>query len=418
MPNNDYLLDVPEGAHHSPVGGSVMDRVMLCPGSVLACHGLPNKSSKFADEGSFAHAFAEYWLRHRFTIPEGDYGSMAKFKGDPPLLAGWTTPDWPDYTVSEDMVIEIRKYIMYIDSVMHANPGAEITVEVALDYRHLIRSGFGTADCVIICDDTLHVIDLKYGAGLVVYAEENKQLLTYATSVNETLGQLYDYASIEVHIGQPRRDHFDSWKFERTRVVQFAMNMKVIGQLVVRPDPPFNPGEKQCYFCPANGNCKAQLEKFEKEVSEEFSNVTDPADLPLASFLHVLDNIPLWTSLFSKWQSRLEQALLAGEDVPNWKLVRGRRGNRQWALEDTVVVETLTDELAIDKAELFEPAKLKSPSKMEKLLKAIPPELEKKLITQAEGKITFAHASDKRPAVKPTDVTEEFSDTSGEAFAE
>jgi hypothetical protein len=418
MSNNDYLLDVDPGARHSPVGGSVMDRVLLCPGSVLACHGLPNKSSKFADEGSFAHAFAEYWLRHRYQIPEGGCGGSSAFKGDPTVLAGWETPQWPGYTVTEDMVAEVRKYILYIDTILNANPGAEIAVEVALDYNHLIRSGSGTVDCVIICDTILHVVDLKYGAGLVIHATENKQLLTYATSVNEIFGSLYDYMEIEVHIGQPRRDHFDSWRFERPRAEQFATALKTIGQLIVRPNPPFNPGEKQCYFCPASGNCKAQLEKFQKEVSEEFSNISDPADLPLNAFLHILGDIPLWTGLFSKWQARLEQALLAGEDIPGWKLVRGRRGNRQWALEDTVVVETLTDELAIDKTELFEPAKLKSPSKMEKLLKAIPPDLEKKLITQAEGKVTIAPATDKRPAIKPSDVTEEFSDVSNDAFPE
>ena len=40
--------------------------------------------------------------------------------------------------------------------------------------------GFGTGDCIIIADRTLHVIDFKYGQGVLVEAEHNPQMMLYA----------------------------------------------------------------------------------------------------------------------------------------------------------------------------------------------------------------------------------------------
>lgn len=40
-------------------------------------------------------------------------------------------------------------------------------------------SGFGTGDCIIISDKTLHIIDFKYGQGVEVSVVNNPQMKVY-----------------------------------------------------------------------------------------------------------------------------------------------------------------------------------------------------------------------------------------------
>ena len=54
-----------------------------------------------------------------------------------------------------------------------------IAVEVKLDLSVYIPEGFGTADCIIISGNELHIVDLKYGKSVAVSAEDNPQLKLY-----------------------------------------------------------------------------------------------------------------------------------------------------------------------------------------------------------------------------------------------
>ncbi len=55
-----------------------------------------------------------------------------------------------------------------------------VLIEQRLDFSCYVPDGFGTGDCVIIADDRLHIVDFKYGLGVLVDAVDNPQMKLYA----------------------------------------------------------------------------------------------------------------------------------------------------------------------------------------------------------------------------------------------
>ena len=49
-----------------------------------------------------------------------------------------------------------------------------------------------------------HIIDLKYGKGVSVEAEQNTQAMLYALGVIDDLGFMYEFDTVVIHIYQPR----------------------------------------------------------------------------------------------------------------------------------------------------------------------------------------------------------------------
>ncbi len=48
-----------------------------------------------------------------------------------------------------------------------------VLIEQRLDFSCYVPHGVGTGDCVIISGDKFHIVDLKYGIGVLVDAENN-----------------------------------------------------------------------------------------------------------------------------------------------------------------------------------------------------------------------------------------------------
>jgi len=392
--SRDYLLDVPKGSTHSPVGGSVMHRVLSCPGSVLASHGVPVKEAgPWADEGSFAHLFAEMRLLH---------------PTDKSLKPGWTHPDWPGQKVDADMQYHIGRYVTHVKSVQNSLKNADLLVERKVDYSHLIRNGFGTGDVVVVNDEELHIIDLKYGKGELVEAYENDQLLTYAVAEYHRLNLLYEFKKVVLHIVQPRREHFDSWETDVDRLIAHEKAIREAAALIVSDTPPFGPGEKQCKYCPASP-CSAQMDLL-KDDFEDLSDVDQVRASTVADFVPIIERIPMYTKMFKVMQERLEEELRQGKDHPGWKLVRGRAGARIWSpeVDEQEIVEALTKLVPAD--QLYTTPVLKSPAQAEKEIKSKDgwKDVLNPLVVQPQGRVTFAPASDRRPALSVADVSDEF----------
>ena len=88
------------------------------------------------------------------------------------------------------------------------------TAQQRVDYSDAIGvpNSFGTADCIILAGDTIKIIDLKYGMGVKVDAEENEQLMLYALGALETFGILGDFTKAKLVIVQPRLNHISEWE--------------------------------------------------------------------------------------------------------------------------------------------------------------------------------------------------------------
>ncbi|WP_034650122.1 DUF2800 domain-containing protein, partial [Corynebacterium vitaeruminis] len=153
MPDQHALLSA-SGAH----------RWLECPPSATLEAGLPEYSSQAAEQGTAAHALAEWKLRRALH--------------DAPTAK--PVSSWHD----EQMDVLTDDYVVFVQErlrdVRQACADPQVLIEQRLDFSHVVPGGFGTGDCVIIAEPTLQIIDLKYGQGVMVEAEENPQLMLYA----------------------------------------------------------------------------------------------------------------------------------------------------------------------------------------------------------------------------------------------
>ena len=107
----------------------------------------------------------------------------------------------------------------YLDYIKNAALGLKsqpyVSIERKVDYSAYAPDGFGTADCILVGDGCLHVIDFKYGKSPDgrVSAEGNPQLSLYALGAYNTLSLLYPIERIKLSIVQPRLpDGISSWE--------------------------------------------------------------------------------------------------------------------------------------------------------------------------------------------------------------
>ena len=109
---------------------------------------------------------------------------------------------------SQEMRDHVQTYLDYVRSI----PG-ELLVEQRLDLTPWVPEAFGTADAVILDDGICHIVDLKYGKGVRVDAEENTQLMLYALGAYHAYDAIYGpITKFVLHIAQPRLNHFDRWE--------------------------------------------------------------------------------------------------------------------------------------------------------------------------------------------------------------
>jgi hypothetical protein len=131
---------------------------------------------------------------------------------------------------------------------------------------------FGTADAVIVTDDgVIKIVDLKYGKGVLVEAEDNTQLMLYAIG-----GLSFDWLSsvpihtVEAHIVQPRRNSFPS---QMHRVEDLGAWVKDNEHLVARAYAGTDiavPGA-HCKWCPIKSTCRERAEANLAMASFDFA---------------------------------------------------------------------------------------------------------------------------------------------------
>lgn len=377
-----HALRSPSGAH----------RWIACPGSVALEAKYPNTSSKYAAEGTAAHELASMAL---------SAGTDARA-----YLGRVIEADGHDFEVDDDMAEHVQTYLDRVR--LYTGSDGCLLIEQRLPIGQITNEegATGTGDAVILLGDELQVHDLKFGRGVEVYAAENEQLMMYA------LGALYQYEAlgpftrIRLCIHQPRRDHFDEWDCTVADLRAFEQRAKdSLGGTTL------NPGDKQCRFCKAKAECPALVGHISALVFDDLDaltgEATEPAPLTeckpnlLSTFMSKLDLIDAWCMAV---RAAVEVKLFAGEAVPGYKLVEGKRGNRKWSDEEEVAKALKSMRL---KHEQMYEYSLISPPKAEKLLKETPKRWEKvqALITQADGKPSVAPESDRRPTlvVKPLD---------------
>ncbi|VEH06366.1 phage-associated protein [Corynebacterium kutscheri] len=138
MPDQHALLSA-SGAH----------RWLACPPSATLEAGLPESSSQAAEQGTAAHALAEWKLRRRL------HGATSARP-----VSSWHDAEMD--TLTDDYAAFVQERLR---DVQHDCTDPQVLIEQRLDFSHIVPGGFGTGDCVIIAEPTLQIIDLKYGQG-------------------------------------------------------------------------------------------------------------------------------------------------------------------------------------------------------------------------------------------------------------
>lgn len=394
-------------------------------------------ASTYAQEGSAAHELARMALTEGrdaagyvgriVRITQGEHARLSassahRWMNCPGSLAlegeaiGTESSEEVEVEITADMAGGVQ---VYLDHVRRHVNGGSLLVEQRVHFGAAIgvEDGWGTADAVIVDGDTLKVIDLKFGRGVQVFVEGNEQLLLYGLGALFDFGTLGDFAKVELHIVQPRIDHIDLTTVAVAELHEFARAAMEAAREAVTPSAARIPGAKQCRFCKAKATCDAlrddvtittgNLPVASPEEFELLEPVTISAESPapwLAVVMRKADLIEEWLKAV---RAEVERRLVAGEEVPGWKLVEGRRGNRQWSDETTVTATLKAMRLKVDEMYDF---KLISPVKAEKLLKDSPKRWARvsPLIVQLPGKPSVAPAADKRPALQPNGAAQDF----------
>jgi hypothetical protein len=265
-----------------------------------------------------------------------------------------------------------------------------VLIEQRVDFSRWVESGFGTADCIIIADGTLQIIDYKHGLGVLVSAKENPQMQCYALGALELFDGIYDINSVRMTIYQPRRDNVSTYKISKDKLYRWADEvLKPAADLAFAGDGNFLCGE-WCGFCKAKHECRARADANMELARYDFKLPPLLTDEEVEEILVRADDLVSWAADIKEYA--LQQAI-SGKKWNGWKLVEGR-SNRRYTNE-TAVAGVVTD-AGFDPYE----HKVLGVTAMQKLLgKSRFDELLAAYIEKPQGKPTLVPESDKRSAM-------------------
>lgn len=337
---------------------------------------LPPDSSPYADEGTKMHELVAQVLGGRYRLLQTD---------DP------------------DQLIHGRDYVDFVRTVQRPDDKVGIEKRVSLFY---LPDQHGTVDVLLQGPERIAIVDLKYGVGVSVQAENNKQLGIYAESAIQELelvAPLPDDFPVHLYIFQPR-DRNDSepirvWKLTRSELRSFAAPIAAAAHLVLsaRPgDLAFIPDpEVQCKFCPAAGICSAYASYGLSIVPEDMS-VPDPTTLTRAQRIRILDASSALQQFLNAVEAQEMSELSAGAEPMGYKLVEGK-SNRKWSSdEEAIEVMAMSHPLneVAPRCPISPAAAMKAFEADERLVAHM-----NKIIVKPPGKPTLVPESDPRPVL-------------------
>ncbi len=360
---------------HAILSASSSHRWLNCTPSARLEQEFEDRESEAAAEGTAAHALCEHKLRR--TLKMQSRKPVSKYD-------------------CEEMDIHTDAYVQFVlETIAEARQVCSdpiINIEQRLDFSCYVPDGFGTGDCVIVADKTLHIIDFKYGQGVLVEAEQNPQMMLYALGALRLYDTLYDIEEVAMTIYQPRRENICTWRMQAEALKIWAEEeLKPRAALAFEGTGDYYPGA-WCTFCRAAVKCRARAEEKLRLAQYEFAKPPLLTDAEIEDILDALTDLTGWANEILAYAQ--DAALNHGKQWRGWKLVEGR-SNRKY-----------TDEQAVEEAarkagyhDIYRKTLLPL-TEMERLMgrdnfKAILGDL----VHKPAGKPTLVPASDKRPAI-------------------
>lgn len=307
-------------AAHAKLGPSSAKRWMTCPGSVAAIAACPveNTTSEAAAEGTAAHALAEILLRERIEL-----------RGQGGLLKGWAAEYGKKYDANA-----LKAGVMpYVDKVSEAweELGGRKRARLLLEQRVFVIDGvYGTADAVIISDKgVLHVLDLKFGRGVRVEAEDNPQLRCYALGALQDAELEQDIREVRMTIVQPR--HKDGGRTSTAVMTAEALHawseeLKAAAEATKAEGAARVPSEGGCRFCPAAPWCPERAAFVAETVGLDASAglTADPVDYSPVVLAEAMSNVEAVEGWCKAVRCEAHRQAGTKEGLPGWHLRPGR----------------------------------------------------------------------------------------------
>lgn len=446
---------------HARFSPSKMERILSCPGSLALEETCPDRVSKYAAEGTAAHTLGQW------ALTDGKFYTRAYQGRIIEVIEKQGTPQETrlEFEADEDMCEYVQMYVDDIQKRIEAFElqGAKVTllVEQRIDISRVlgVPGQFGTADCVLLVEfntgkTLLVVIDLKYGMGVEVVAEGNKQLKTYGAGTLDTYEIVHDIDRVLLVINMPRLGYVSEWELSADELRAFGDELKQGATLALANIEIFketrdartltlSPGEKQCRFCRAKGMCPQLATEALGRVVAPVATVDDFDDLTalggevkkcvaqstakidegvvtkeqLAEFMDAADMVEDWLKgVRARVEVELYESGNAPGIIPGWMLGEGRRGHRAW--KSVVAVEDTMKSMRLKTEDMYT-RKIISPAQAEKFFKGNARRWNKlkEMIFQPEGNPSVVRDSDakrKRLVVKPAVDSFDDLDAAGE----
>ena len=366
-------------AGHARYSPSAAYRRLQCPPSLVLEEQFTDEESEYAAEGTAGHALAEHllkkYLHQRTKRPTSDY-----------------------YT--DELVGAVEEYVSFVTAEIEearqecANP--VICIEQRVDASDYVDGCFGTADAVVVTDTVAHVIDLKLGKGVPVFAEGNPQLMIYGLGVLGMADLLYDVSIVRLSVLQPRLSSSSTWDISPMELREWGENtLKPRGAMALMGAGEFAAGA-WCRFCRARNTCRARAEEFLTLTKLEFRAPALLSDDEIAEVLKKSDELAKWAS--DVYAFAQDQAILHDKIWPGFKLVEGRSNRKYTSEADVADAAEAAGYADIYKKTLIgvtEMERLMGKSEFSRILGAF--------VVKPQGKITLAPDSDRRdPITKST----------------
>lgn len=391
---------------------------------------MPDKSGAAANEGTAAHELAAWALTMR-RDPADMLGRIIDIRGEDHhrkfLVQGSPLEGTTRWPVTPEMVEAVGLYVNYVETL-----GGERSIEQKMHMEAIHPEVWGTGDALVYQADrkALHIVDLKYGRGVEVGAENNPQLLAYASGALARMSNVGPVETITATIVQPRVDpEPKSWTLtlDELRAAESelgdAANLALAAAEAFVSDPQsaamissmgrwaetyLRPGA-HCRFCKVAATCSARASDALKGVGATSTFVAkDPALLTgeeLADRLRAARQIQHWVKSVEEYA---HAEAVAGRVPPGFKLV-AKRATRNWTDEESFIAAAPMI-LSISPAEMFGPQPLLSPAQLEKKLPKAERDALAAFVTTASSGTNLVAIDDARPSAKAS-AEDEFTST-------
>lgn len=375
---------------HALLSASGAGRWLNCtPSARLEDEYGERRDSVYAREGTLAHELSELYIKRDtlHTVSEQEFSRVLDR-----IMA--------DEQFSEEMLETVPAYTDYcaaqLAEAKTANPFAVMEIEQKLDLTDFIPESFGTADCVIINDNSMEVIDLKYGKGVPVYAEWNKQLMLYGLGALQKYDTMYDISEVQLTIVQPRINNISSWRISVEELRQWGeKELMPKARLAFAGKGELNAGD-WCRFCAVRNQCRKLYEQQLEIAKYEFAKPALLNDNEIADVILRASNFIEWVNSITEYAQA--KAVSENKQWPGLKLVEGI-SRRKWIDEEKASNTIIARCPELSENEIFA-MKLKPITSIEKSVgKKRFAELLSDIVVKPQGKPTLVPLDDKRPAM-------------------